>query len=122
MSTFSRLPLRRHFVTACSMLMVSAAALLVTPAVQAQDEIIRGELPPMPEIQWISEPQDYLVEEFATDLQVVWTIRFAPDGRMWVTERPGRVRILDADGTMEPEPWLSIEDIAFFQGESGLTG
>lgn len=106
-------------------LAASVAASLMTlgsGAALAQDEIIRGELPPMPEITWIESPDGYQVEEFATDLQVVWTIRFAPDGRMFVTERPGRVRIIAADGTMDPEPWLSIEERIFFQGESGLTG
>ncbi|MDT8427192.1 MAG: PQQ-dependent sugar dehydrogenase [Pseudomonadales bacterium] len=88
----------------------------------AQNEIIRGELPPMPETSWIESPQDYRVEEFATDLQVVWTIRFAPDGRLFVTERPGRVRIISATGEMDPQPWLSLEESIFFQGESGLTG
>jgi glucose/arabinose dehydrogenase len=89
----------------------------------AQHEIIRGEIPSMPAIQWISTPDGYQVEEFATDLQVVWTIRFTPDGqRIFVTERPGRVRILTPDGQMDPEPWLTLEDQIFFQGESGLTG
>ncbi|WP_339859345.1 PQQ-dependent sugar dehydrogenase [Pseudohongiella acticola] len=99
-------------------------ALLTTVSVPvlAQNEIIRGELPPMPTVQWISEPSDYKVEEFANDLQVVWSIKFAPDGRMFVTERPGRVRIISADGVMDPQPWLSIEERIFFQGESGLTG
>ena len=50
-------------------------------------------------------PEAYQVDEFATDLQVVWTIRFTPDGqRIFVTERPGRVRILTPDGRMDPEP------------------
>ena len=88
----------------------------------AQDEIIRGELPPMPEITWIPSPEGYQVDEYASDLQVVWAIKFAPDGRMFVTERPGRVRIISADGVMDPESWLSLGERIFFQGESGLTG
>ena len=42
-------------------------ALLTTVSVPvlAQDEIIRGELPPMPTVQWISEPSDYKVEELS---------------------------------------------------------
>lgn len=116
-----RLSNRRRLFSACAAVLGTAWLFSAPPAL-AQNEIIRGELPPMPEIQWISEPEGYVVEEFSTDLQVVWTIRFAPDGKVWVAERPGRVRILEADGTMHDEPWLSIEDIAFFQGESGLTG
>lgn len=88
----------------------------------AQDEIIRGEIPAMPDISYHPSPAGLKVEEFASDLQVVWTIRFLPDGSLMVSERPGRVRLISADGVMNPEPWLSIEDRVFFQGESGLTG
>lgn len=88
----------------------------------AQDEIIRGDIPDMPEMQWVPEPEGIQVEQFASDLEVIWNIRFAPDERMWVTERPGRVRIFEQDGSTSDTPWLSIEDITFFQGESGLTG
>src|SRR5690606_23280546 len=88
----------------------------------AQNEIIRGAIPPMPEITYHPSPAGYRVEEFISDLQVVWTIRFLPDGRLMIAERPGRVRIASADGVLDPQPWLSVEDIVFFQGESGLTG
>ena len=50
----------------------------------AQDEIIRGDIPDMPEMQWVPEPEGIQVEQFASDLEVVWNIRFAPDERMWV--------------------------------------
>lgn len=100
----------------------STAALMNTGSLLAQNEIIRGAIPAMPDITYHPSPAGYKVEEFANNLQVVWTIRFLPDGRMYVTERPGRVRIIAADGTMDAEPWLSIEDKVFFQGESGLTG
>ncbi len=105
-----------------STILLGAVALTNSGALLAQNEIIRGAIPPMPEISYHPSPAGYKVEEFASDLQVVWTIRFLPDGRMYVTERPGRVRIIAADGTMDAEPWLSIEDKVFFQGESGLTG
>lgn len=101
---------------------LTGMCLTTSMAAMAQNEIIRGELPPMPEVTYHPSPAGYRVEEFATDLQVVWTIRFAPDGRIWVTERPGRVQILSADGVRQAEPWLSLEDRIFFQGESGLMG
>src|SRR3972149_11413606 len=36
----------------------------------------------------------------AEGLQNPWAIEFLPDGRMLVTERPGRLRIVTADGTL----------------------
>ena len=99
------------------------AALTLFGAVShAQDEIIRGELPPMPPVSFHPEPEGYNVEVFASDLEVVWSIKFAPDDRMFVTERPGRVQIFDAEGNRQAEPWLDISERMFHQGESGLMG
>src|ERR671915_260107 len=38
----------------------------------------------------------FRVEVIATNLQIPWSLAFAPDGRLFVTERPGRVRIFAA--------------------------
>src|SRR5688572_24342081 len=35
---------------------------------------------------------------FAQDLEVPWALVFLPDNSMLVTERPGRVRFIDANG------------------------
>ncbi len=99
---------------------------LVFPAISshtnAQNEIIRGAMPPMPGVTFHPQPEGIQVQEFATDLEVVWSLEFASDGRLFVTERPGRVRTISADGVMNPEPWLAMEDRVFHQGESGMTG
>jgi aldose sugar dehydrogenase len=38
----------------------------------------------------------------ASGLQVPWGLAFLPDGRMLVTERPGRLRVVSKDGTLSP--------------------
>lgn len=38
------------------------------------------------------------VEQIATGLEEPWTVVFLPDGRMLVTERPGRLRVVTRDG------------------------
>ncbi len=35
------------------------------------------------------------VEVVAKGLEVPWAIAFAPDGRIFFTERPGRVRVIE---------------------------
>jgi len=54
-----------------------------------------------------------------TGLETPWAIDFAPDGRIFITERPGRIRIVK-NGQLLDEPWTTI-DVAP-GGESGLLG
>jgi glucose/arabinose dehydrogenase len=60
----------------------------------------------------------FRVETVASGLQVPWSIGFAPDGRLFVTERPGRVRIITAAGS---ELALTIDGV-LAQGEGGGLG
>lgn len=60
------------------------------------------------------------LETVATGLEVPWEIAFLPDGSALVTERPGRVRRLSADGTLDPDPVAEIPVAA--TGEGGLLG
>jgi aldose sugar dehydrogenase len=59
------------------------------------------------------------VDTIASGLDVPWSIAFAPDGRIFITERAGRVRIVDR-GTLRPEPWATLPVAA--RGEAGLMG
>ncbi|MGH9350225.1 MAG: PQQ-dependent sugar dehydrogenase [Vicinamibacterales bacterium] len=62
----------------------------------------------------------FSVEVVASNLQIPWSLAFAPDGRLFVTERPGRVRIFNLQaGTSELA--LTLDD-AFTQGEAGVLG
>nr|MDQ3804698.1 PQQ-dependent sugar dehydrogenase [Acidobacteriota bacterium] len=62
----------------------------------------------------------FRVETVAAGLEVPWSIAFAPDGRMFFTERPGRVRVFE-QGRLRPEPLAVIEDVET-RSESGLMG
>lgn len=63
-----------------------------------------------------AEPQ---VETLSRGLHTPWAIDFAPDGRIFVSERAGRIRIIEG-GQLRSEPWLALEVAA--SGESGLMG
>jgi len=55
-----------------------------------------------------------------SNLEVPWAMSFAPDGRLFITERPGRVRIFDLS-TSTSELALTLDDVSR-QGEAGLLG
>jgi glucose/arabinose dehydrogenase len=62
----------------------------------------------------------FTVDVVAANLQIPWSLVFAPDGRLFVTERPGRVRIVDlAARTMATA--LTLED-SLQDGEAGTLG
>ncbi len=60
----------------------------------------------------------FRVETIVSNLVVPWSIVWAPDGRMFFTERPGRVRVYE-NGKLRPEPLLMVADVEQ-SGESGL--
>jgi glucose/arabinose dehydrogenase len=60
------------------------------------------------------------VETVVSGLEVPWALAFAPDGRLLVTERPGRIRVV-AGGRLQPEPVATLPAV-YASGESGLMG
>jgi glucose/arabinose dehydrogenase len=52
-------------------------------------------------------------------LEHPWGLAFLPDGRLLVTERPGRLRVIGKDGKLEPAPVAGLPRIDA-QGQGGL--
>ena len=59
------------------------------------------------------------VEIFASGLDTPWAIAFAPDGRIFINERAGRIRVIK-DGKLLAEPWMTLD--VNETGEAGLLG
>ena len=71
------------------------------------------------EIETSTQTQSsFKVETVIPNLEVVWSIVWAPDGRMFFTERPGRVRVFE-NGKLGPQPLFVVPDVEP-RGESGL--
>ena len=75
---------------------------------------------PAPRVFTTQDGVRFRVEAVAGNLDIPWSLAFAPDGRLFVTERPGRVLIRDlAAGVSELA--LALDDV-FAQGEAGALG
>jgi glucose/arabinose dehydrogenase/plastocyanin len=75
-----------------------------------------GDLPGDPQIQLI---------EVASGLDTPVHIAFPPDGsgRIFVAEVTGRIRIINPDGSIEPQPFLDLSNtVALRPGQQGLLG
>lgn len=76
--------------------------------------------PPPAEVFTAADGTRFSVEVFITNLEVAWSLAFTPDGRLFLTERPGRVRIVQF-GQLLSQPALVLNDTASL-GESGVLG
>jgi len=76
--------------------------------------------PPPSETFTAADGTRFGVQTLVTGLRIPWALAFTPDGRLLITERPGRVRVY-RDGQLLPEPALTLSDV-FTTGESGVMG
>lgn len=76
--------------------------------------------PSMSETFTAADGTRFAVQVVITGLEVPWSLAFAPDGRLFISERPGRVRIVQ-NGSLLAAPALTLGDVAA-TGESGLLG
>jgi glucose/arabinose dehydrogenase len=60
----------------------------------------------------------FRVETIIGNIEVPWSIVWTPDGRMFFTEREGRVRVYQ-NGKLRPAPLFTVPDVEP-SGESGL--
>ena len=90
---------------------LTAAILLTATLVIATGT--RGE-----ETEFPSSAGGLEVRTFARGLVNPWSLAFLPDGKMLVTERPGRLRIVSAEGQLSP-PHKGVPDV-WASGQGGM--
>lgn len=99
----SRLPGKKSKASAAPVVMLLVVAGLALP----ESDAVADETP------------GYTIETVASGLEHPWSLAFLPDGRMLVTERPGRLRMLAANGDLMPEPLDGVPEV-FASGQAGL--
>ncbi|MGQ0652791.1 MAG: PQQ-dependent sugar dehydrogenase [Betaproteobacteria bacterium] len=65
-----------------------------------------------------SQEHAFRVAKIVDGLEHPWSLAFLPDGRMLVTERPGRLRVI-ANGRLEPKPVAGLPQVTPY-GQGGL--
>jgi glucose/arabinose dehydrogenase len=89
-----------------ALLAVLSAAAIAAGAANAAPQVLH------------SSAGDLAVEAVAGGLAHPWSLAFLPDGRMLVTERPGRMRIVRRGGKLSP-PVAGVPKV-YARGQAGL--
>lgn len=98
----------------------TAAALpTVAPPATAMPTPAPATAAPTPTAALLPDQVDYTVEVVATGLTVPWALALDDDGALYLTERPGRLRVI-RDGVLDPVPVADLPVSA--TGEGGLLG
>src|SRR6185312_15331008 len=97
-----------HGVAAVSLTaaIMVAVSIVVAPGARGQQSV------------FASSAGDLEVRTIARGLANPWALAFLPDGKMLVTERPGRMRIITADGQIS-SPLKGVPDV-WASGQGGL--
>jgi len=88
------------------LLATTAAAALAAPAIARGQQVLR------------SSKASYSLRMLTLDLEQPWGMAFLPDGRLLITERPGRLRIF-ANGRLERAPVGGLPKV-YARGQGGL--
>lgn len=115
----------------CALLLLAAACAEPGEAVRADDGVVRrwaadAAAEPLEPLRVVedSTATALRVDTVASGLEVPWAFDFAPDGRIFLTERVGRVRVVE-NGVLRAEPWAEFgvhARDAEWRPESGLMG
>ena len=73
---------------------------------------------PLPLLQVPTVPVS--IELYTAGINFPTRMAWAPDGRLFVTEKGGAVRVISADGVLQPEPVIELPTNE--EGEQGLLG
>ena len=91
--------------------LAAAAAVLIGASVTSNAQVLNAQVYP-------SSAGNIMVQTVAKGLDHPWALAFLPDGRILVTERPGRMRIVGKDGTLSAA--LAGVPKVFASGQGGL--
>jgi len=89
------------------------AAVIAAPAVA--DPVV-GRAPQGVDDVHVPRPQGFRLVPWVENLEVPWALVFLPDGRALVSERPGRIRLIEG-GRLAEKPYA---ELASTEGDAGM--
>jgi len=90
-----------------SAILVVALCTSAAPCAAAESKVVQ------------SEKHVFRLVTLVEGLTHPWSLAFLPDGRMLVTERPGRLRVVSKDFRLDPKPVEGVPQVAAV-GQGGL--
>jgi len=91
---------------------ILATAVAITPTDTAK-------ISPLPTLLTTPAPASASIQVLAKNLVAPWAIERAPDGRFFITERGGRIRVIK-DGQLQNDAWITLPVAEI--SEAGLMG
>ncbi|WP_310993214.1 PQQ-dependent sugar dehydrogenase [Aequorivita marina] len=73
-------------------------------------------------IPWITSAQEVDLELFKDGFSQPLSLQHANDDRLFIVEQGGKIKIIQADGSVNPVPFLDVSDQISTGGERGLLG
>jgi quinoprotein glucose dehydrogenase len=105
---------------ASAVLSILAILALCAVAGYAWAAPLKGKAPQAAKDRMVPDPPGVSVSVWASGLNVPWSLVFLPDGRALVSERGGRIVLLDKDGTPRESSYALMQ--VSTGGEGGLMG
>ena len=94
------------------------AATMMTDVSEGNRTIVAGPAPQRGSDRFVPEPRGVRVSDWVTGLETPWSLVFLPDGRALVSERTGRIRLVE-DGHLLPGAIAELKVALVAEGGSG---
>lgn len=104
-----RIPMRVLLAAASLIALTAATACAQTPNTAPSPPMAVSPTPV--EVASLPTAAGWRMETVATGLAHPWAIAWLPNGDALITERPGRLRLLRANGQLEPSPIAGVPEV-----------
>ncbi len=103
-----------------TLLLILFPVMVSLNCIQTSAAPVQGDPPQKVEESFLPDPPEYNIETWVENLDIPWALVFLSEQKALVTEREGRIRLIEGGKLMEGS-YLEIEEV-HHAGEGGLMG